>query len=198
MSDELTREQVVAILFERIQDRYPHMGNKGKLITHDAAARARLAEQTARARNYEGLLVCAEECIAQYQASVTDITAKLATVEKERDYISGNYKQRQAWCERVEQQLAAAQAVITRLQDWRTNVTASLQREGGAFFEDVPIHIRELRAERDQLQATVTAQAEWMGRLREALELAYRLAQGFEDLTPESSSRIEQALNDTK
>lgn len=32
-----------------------------------------------------------------------------------------------------------------RLKAWRANVTVALQREGGAFFDDVPKHIADLR-----------------------------------------------------
>jgi hypothetical protein len=45
---------------------------------------------------------------------------------------------------------------LEQLEDWRAAVTVALQRPGGAFFEDVPNHIRELVS---QLAAARQAQA---------------------------------------
>lgn len=36
-------------------------------------------------------------------------------------------------------------AEVSKLRDWRATVTAALGREGGAHYEDVPKHIREMR-----------------------------------------------------
>lgn len=52
---------------------------------------------------------------------------------------------------------------IRQLRDWQATVTASLGREGGTFYDDVPKHIREMRAqiatltqERDEARAEAT------------------------------------------
>ena len=36
------------------------------------------------------------------------------------------------------------EAQVAQLKDWRADVTVALQRGGGAFYEDVPGHIKEL------------------------------------------------------
>ena len=41
---------------------------------------------------------------------------------------------------------------LSRLRDWQATVTAALRREGGAFYADVPTHIRTLRDELDRLR----------------------------------------------
>jgi hypothetical protein len=45
----------------------------------------------------------------------------------------------------VEAALSRLTAQIETLENWRATVTATLHRPGGAFYEDVPKHIRELR-----------------------------------------------------
>ena len=49
------------------------------------------------------------------------------------------------------QEVAALSAQVEQLRDWQATVTAALRREGGAFYEDVPKHVRELRAQVEQL-----------------------------------------------
>ena len=44
-------------------------------------------------------------------------------------------------------ELAQLRAENERLRDWQATVTAAIQHEGGSFFEDVPKHIRELKAQ---------------------------------------------------
>ena len=46
----------------------------------------------------------------------------------------------------LQAKLDAANLKIDELRDWQATVTTALGREGGAFFEDVPKHVRELRA----------------------------------------------------
>jgi len=43
------------------------------------------------------------------------------------------------------------------LDEWRADVTVSLQRPGGAFFVDVPQHIKDLVKERDDLRTLLLA-----------------------------------------
>lgn len=52
---------------------------------------------------------------------------------------------------------AAQREMIRRLEDWRADVTAALSREAGAFFADVPKHIKGLVQQNASLQARLTA-----------------------------------------
>ena len=60
------------------------------------------------------------------------------------------YRDLQAELERV-------RADNKALDEWRADVTVSLQRPGGAFFVDVPQHIKDLVKERDALRAQLAA-----------------------------------------
>jgi hypothetical protein len=42
---------------------------------------------------------------------------------------------------------------LERLREWRCTVTAALRRQGGAFYEDVPKHIREMWQELERVKA---------------------------------------------
>lgn len=71
-----------------------------------------------------------------------------------------------------------------RLRDWQATVTAAIQHEGGSFFEDVPKHIRELRAqltacqqERDDLRDGFAINAALMTDAREKAERAEQALQ---------------------
>jgi len=62
------------------------------------------------------------------------------------------------------EQVATLQAELERvradnkaLDEWRADVTVSLQRPGGAFFVDVPQHIKDLVKERDDLRTLIAA-----------------------------------------
>jgi hypothetical protein len=60
------------------------------------------------------------------------------------------YRDLQAELERV-------RADNKALDEWRADVTVSLQRPGGAFFVDVPQHIKDLVKERDDLRTLLLA-----------------------------------------
>jgi DNA repair exonuclease SbcCD ATPase subunit len=60
------------------------------------------------------------------------------------------YRDLQAELERV-------RADNKALDEWRADVTVSLQRPGGAFFVDVPQHIKDLVKERDDLRTLILA-----------------------------------------
>jgi DNA repair exonuclease SbcCD ATPase subunit len=60
------------------------------------------------------------------------------------------YRDLQAELERV-------RADNKALDEWRADVTVSLQRPGGAFFVDVPQHIKDLVKERDDLRTLIAA-----------------------------------------
>ena len=77
------------------------------------------------------------------------------------------YDELEAWVTHQDNMLAALRANVEALEDWQATVTAALGREGGAFFADMPKHIRgmvtqlaTLTAERDELN-NVLRQAGW-------------------------------------
>ena len=51
------------------------------------------------------------------------------------------------------QQLEVAQTKVKALEDWRIKVTAALLRPDGAFYEDVPKHVKEMAEQLAQEQA---------------------------------------------
>jgi hypothetical protein len=57
--------------------------------------------------------------------------------------------------------------------EWRADVTVSLQRPGGAFFVDVPQHIKDLVKERDDLRALVLALPKVEGEILEQGDFAF-------------------------
>ena len=71
-------------------------------------------------------------------------------MRKERDEFEAQLTQRTAELERV-------RADNKALDEWRADVTVSLQRPGGAFFVDVPQHIKDLVKERDDLRTLLLA-----------------------------------------
>jgi len=58
---------------------------------------------------------------------------------------------------RVQAELERVRADNKALDEWRADVTVSLQRPGGAFFVDVPQHIKDLVKERDDLRTLLLA-----------------------------------------
>ena len=64
--------------------------------------------------------------------------------------LANAYRKRTAELERV-------RADNKALDEWRADVTVSLQRPGGAFFVDVPQHIKDLVKERDDLRTLILA-----------------------------------------
>lgn len=47
---------------------------------------------------------------------------------------------------------------LAQLEDWQATVTAALGREGGAFFEDVPEHVRAMRRRITMLEEALNPQ----------------------------------------
>lgn len=99
---------------------------------------------------------------AEYQ--LTRRTAELEAVNKHCEIIEE--RKAEAYKEVEIQLLAKAnlQAELERvradnkaLDEWRADVTVSLQRPGGAFFVDVPQHIKDLVKERDDLRTLIAA-----------------------------------------
>ncbi|MBX3321336.1 MAG: hypothetical protein KF890_15785, partial [Nitrospira sp.] len=70
-------------------------------------------------------------------------------------------------CDAIKKERDDLQAELERvradnkaLDKWRADVTMALQRPEGAFFVDVPQHIKDLVKERDELRALVAANKE--------------------------------------
>ena len=57
----------------------------------------------------------------------------------------------------LQAELERVRADNKALDKWRADVTVSLQRPEGAFFVDVPQHIKDLVKERDELRALIAA-----------------------------------------
>lgn len=57
----------------------------------------------------------------------------------------------------LQAELERVRADNKALDEWRADVTVSLQRPGGAFFVDVPQHIKDLVKERDDLRTLLLA-----------------------------------------
>lgn len=57
----------------------------------------------------------------------------------------------------LQAELERVRADNKALDEWRADVTVSLQRPGGAFFVDVPQHIKDLVKERDDLRTLILA-----------------------------------------
>lgn len=93
----------------------------------------------------------AEQRAERYALEAVDLTerlikaeAALARAEQERDLAKANALYH-ADCRPNRQQAKAALADAKALNDWRADVTVALGRPGGAFYADVPKHIREMR-----------------------------------------------------
>jgi hypothetical protein len=67
-------------------------------------------------------------------------------------------------------------AEASKLRDWRATVTAALGREGGAHYEDVPKHIREMRRALDGIPGhTCHVSSDTCGGCEYAMERDHRL-----------------------
>ena len=60
----------------------------------------------------------------------------------------------------LQAELERVRADNKALDKWRADVTVSLQRPGGAFFVDVPQHIKDLVKARDELRTLIAAHKE--------------------------------------
>jgi DNA repair exonuclease SbcCD ATPase subunit len=98
--------------------------------------------------------------------TILDIDSGKTTVEKVRDL---HHSFKQVWESyqdasnemfKVQAELERVRADNKALDEWRADVTVSLQRPGGAFFVDVPQHIKDLVKERDDLRTLIAANKE--------------------------------------
>ena len=66
----------------------------------------------------------------------------------------------------LQAELERVRADNKALDKWRADVTVSLQRPEGAFFVDVPQHIKDLVKERDELRTLILALPKMEGEIR--------------------------------
>lgn len=95
-------------------------------------------------------------CTPSMMASDRDtLQARLAEVEERHAETRGLVRDLTTCLKNRNRTIATLEARLAELTDWRATVTVALQREGGAFFADVPKHIRDLITEGDALEARV-------------------------------------------
>jgi hypothetical protein len=79
---------------------------------------------------------------------LTTATEQVAVLAQVRDIA-------QVGLDQLRQRLADVEAERDKWRDQMMNATVALGREGGAFYDDVPKHIRALKAERERLRAAL-------------------------------------------
>lgn len=108
-------------------------------------------------------IAAAPRLLRRLLVSVEQMARQLEDARKDCDY--------HAECRPNRRQAEAAIADAKALNDWRADVTVALQRPGGAFFDDVPRHIRQLVADLAAAESSLAA-------LRQGLELIRSRANG--------------------
>jgi DNA repair exonuclease SbcCD ATPase subunit len=134
--------------------------------TADALARAQCAERA------EALL--RERAAFDVQAAKADANALLGEISdltRERDELRDLRRQlaeahgltatETARADQNYADLKNARAAVKALEGWRDSVTVALQRPGRAHFSDVLRHVRDLVAERDDLERQLAKATEW-------------------------------------
>ena len=111
-------------------------------------ARRRVDELEAR----EVDVVLLRDDLEQRTAELEAAKADFVDASTDRDDWITSWRVLQRHNERIEAELERVRAANKALDEWRANVTVSLQRPGGAFFVDVPQHIKDLVKERDELR----------------------------------------------
>ena len=90
----------------------------------------------------------------------SQLTQRAAELEAAKAIQAIDLKNNNAYREQVatlQAELERVRADNKALDEWRADVTVSLQRPGGAFFVDVPQHIKDLVKERDDLRTLILA-----------------------------------------
>ena len=101
--------------------------------------------------------VCPKHPMRDVESQLAQRTAKL---EAAKAIQAIDLKNNNAYREQVatlQAELERVRADNKALDEWRADVTVSLQRPGGAFFVDVPQHIKDLVKERDDLRTLLLA-----------------------------------------
>ena len=148
-----------------------HTFNSGDEVVLAADAQATIAALQARAEQAERLVALQAQEILQrrqtlgdlahlHQQQSKDLTQRTAELEAAKAVQAIDLKNNNAYREQVatlQAELERVRADNKALDEWRADVAVSLQRPGGAFFVDVPQHIKDLVKERDDLRALILA-----------------------------------------
>ena len=115
-------------------------------------------------------------CIDEQHTAIDNAVAALRAVARGETLKDWALEQHASQLESVGALVASQAEKIIRLTqerdalwNWRADVTVALRREGGAFYEDVPNHIRELVA---RLHAVEAARAQEREVLKDAVQVA--------------------------
>ena len=152
-----------------------------KEIAQDWSAAAKLAEQPEKFyEGYSAAVMNAMQALltkarAEFTQRTVELEAAKAELEQERVRLAscliaaeggtkdivkqGDYGWSPAYQAtlNLQAELERVRADNKALDEWRADVTVSLQRPGGAFFVDVPQHIKDLVKERDDLRTLLLA-----------------------------------------
>ena len=148
-----------------------HTFNSGDEVVLAADAQATIAALQARAEQAERLVALQAQEILQrrqtlgdlahlHQQQSKELTQRTAELEAAKAVQAIDLKNNNAYREQVatlQAELERVRADNKALDEWRADVTVSLQRPGGAFFVDVPQHIKDLVKERDDLRTLILA-----------------------------------------
>ena len=109
------------------------------------------------------------------------LTQRTAELEAAKAIQAIDMKNNNAYREQVanlQAELERVRADNKALDKWRADVTVALQRPEGAFFVDVPQHIKDLVKERDDLRTLVLALPKVEGDWTVSCALADRVVEG--------------------
>ena len=108
--------------------------------------------------------MAAKAQVAALQAVKADAQDANRLLRRELSKLREKYDAECVMSEGLQAQLTQRTAELERvradnkaLDKWRADVTVSLQRPEGAFFVDVPQHIKDLMKERDDLRTLIAA-----------------------------------------
>jgi chromosome segregation ATPase len=152
-----------------------------------ADAQATIAALQARAEQAERLVASQAQEIIQRRQTLGDLahlhqeqskqlTQRTAELEAAKAIQAIDLKNNNAYREQVatlQAELERVRADNKALDEWRADVTVSLQRPGGAFFVDVPQHIKDLVKERDDLRTLLLALPKVEGEILEQGDFAF-------------------------
>ena len=163
--DAMAAKEQVAALQARIRTAtqliIAEIGASGPEDLEEAVGRivSQLTQRTAEVKDLKEWLSAYKQSLELAQSSLTQRTAELEAAKADfvdastdRDDWITSWRVLQRHNERIEAELERVRAANKALDEWRANVTVSLQRPGGAFFVDVPQHIKDLVKERDELR----------------------------------------------
>lgn len=164
-----------------------NVGQPCVICGQSADAQATIAALQARAEQAERLVASQAQEIIQRRQTLGDLahlhqeqskqlTQRTAELEAAKAIQAIDLKNNNAYREQVatlQAELERVRADNKALDEWRADVTVSLQRPGGAFFVDVPQHIKDLVKERDDLRTLLLALPKVEGEILEQGDFAF-------------------------